>query len=214
MSPLLLTIALAGAPELVDVSTLSDRVRLDIRYATEDNFFGKKVYPEGRCILRKEVAEMLLAAQAKLDARGEGEVLLLKDCYRPDHIQEVLWDAVKGTPKARYVANPHTRTGSIHAYAAAVDLTLADAGGTELDMGTPYDHLERLAEPRHEAEYLAKGALTKAQVAARRRLRTVMKAAGFTIIPNEWWHFNAAPSKEIRRRWKRLDVPFSAVPKS
>lgn len=209
-------LALSASPkaDLVDVKALDKRFVLDIRYATEDNFFGKKVYPEARCVLRRDVAKMVVKAQAWLDAKHDGLVLMFKDCYRPDPVQKVLWDAVKGTPKARYVANPNTKTGSIHSYGAAVDLTLVDHLGQELDMGTPYDHLGRLAEPRHEAEYLDSGELTTEQLRNRQILRDAMvKGGGFRIIRNEWWHFNAAPSKVIRKKYKRLSVPFSAVPK-
>ncbi|MEQ8280666.1 MAG: M15 family metallopeptidase [Deltaproteobacteria bacterium] len=208
--PLLL--ALGAPPTLVDVAKLDKRFRLDIKYATEDNFFGKKVYPEARCLLRPEVAERVVAAQKWLDAKHPGYVLLFKDCYRPNHVQHVLWDAVKGTKKSAYVANPNTKTGSIHSYGAAVDLTLVDAEGKEVDMGTPYDHLGKLAEPRHEARFVRERKLTARQVANRRILRDAMTKGGqFKIIRNEWWHFNAAPSKVIRKKYERLDLPFSAV---
>lgn len=220
LSPTLLSLLVLGAnpqstPDLVDVATLDPRFLLDIRYATTDNFFGQKVYPQARCLLRPFAAEKVVKAQAWLDKKHPGLRLLFKDCYRPDPIQHVLWDAVKGTKKARYVANPNTRTGSIHSYGAAVDLTLADADGKEMDMGTPYDHLGRLAEPRHEEEYLRSKKLSKKQVRQRRILRAAMvKGGGFRIIRNEWWHFNADSSKVIRNKYKRLSVPFSAVPRA
>ena len=208
---LLLTLSVTTPVELVDVATLDSRFVFDIRYATADNFVGKAVYTEARCLVRPEVGKMLLTAQKVLDAQPGGRRLMFKDCYRPHTAQHALWDAVKGTPKARYVANPHTRTGSIHSYGAAVDLTLAEADGTEVDMGTAYDHLGKLAEPRHEKRYLAAGKLTKKQVKNRRQLRKAMRKAGFLIIRNEWWHFNAAPAKKVRKSYPRLDVPFSSV---
>lgn len=199
---------------LVDVAKLHPAFLLDVRYATTDNFVGKQIYPEARCLLVRPVAEKLVRAQRWLDEHHAGLRLMLKDCYRPHSAQFLLWDAVKGTPKAAYVANPHTPTGSIHSYGAAVDLTLADRDGRELDLGTPYDYLGRLAEPRHEAEYLASGKLTEAQVRDRRILRDAMKkGGGFFAIPNEWWHFDAAPKAIVRKRWHRLDVPFSAIPR-
>ncbi len=217
ISVLLWTIVVQPAPafagvDLVDVQKLDDRFGLDIKYATTDNFFGQKVYPVARCLLRPSVAQKMVAAQAWLDARHPGLRLLFKDCYRPHSVQHVLWNAVKGTPKARYVANPHRKTGSIHSYGAAVDLTLADAKGRELDMGTPYDHLGRLAQPRYEKRYLARGKLTKAQVRHRRILRKAMKHAGMRGIRNEWWHFNEGTAKEVRRRYRRLDLSFDAIP--
>ncbi len=213
MTALAVFIALFPGHGLVDVEGLDERFHLDVRYATSDNFFGRAVYPQSRCLVLAEVGEQLERAQAYLNRRHPGLRLLFKDCYRPDHVQKVLWDAVKGTPKARYVANPATKTGSIHAYGAAVDVTLADEAGTELDLGTPYDHLGPLAEPRHEARFLASGELGAEAVERRRILRAAMRAGGFVGLRNEWWHFNAAPASEIRARHRRLDVPFSAVPR-
>lgn len=212
MTPLLL-ILLASPPDLVDVTDLSDKFRLDIKYATAENFFGEKVYSEARCIVRRSVGEKMVRAQEWLDAHHGGLRLLFKDCYRPDRVQHVMWKSVKGTPKARYVANPHGKTGSIHSYGAAVDLTLADDQGRELDMGTPYDHLGPLAEPRHETKYLTEGKLTQAQIDNRKILRGAMKAAQMRGILREWWHFNEHPKKIIRKKYQRLDVPFSALEK-
>lgn len=216
MLDLLLALAVqtSTAPaDLVDVPSMHPSYRVDIRYATADNFFGRKVYPEARCILIRPAAEALERARTWLETHHPELHLLLKDCYRPDPVQAVLWDAVKGTPKARYVANPHTRTGSIHAYGAAVDLTLAEADGEELDMGTPYDHLGPLAEPRHEARYLREGKLNAEQLRNRKILRQAMRQAGFVGLRNEWWHFNLGTSKQVRARYRRLSVPFSAVPR-
>ncbi len=208
---LALVLLIATTPPLVDVAPLDPRWRLDIRYATKDNFFGRRVYPAARCLLRPSVAQRMKRAQAWLDAHHPGLRLLFKDCYRPHSVQFVLWNAVKGTPKSRYVANPHGRTGSIHSYGAAVDLTLADADGRELDMGTAYDHLGPRSQPRFEARYLASGQLTPAQIRNRRRLRRAMRHAGMRGIRNEWWHFNEGTSRTVRRRYRRLDIPFSAV---
>jgi zinc D-Ala-D-Ala dipeptidase len=202
------------APPLVDVPSLDQKFLIDIRYATPDNFFKKAVYSEARCLLRPSVAAKMVKAQRWLDQNHPGLRLLFKDCYRPHRVQFVLWDAVKGTEQARYVANPNTKVGSIHSYGAAVDLTLADAAGVELDMGTPYDFLGRLAEPRHEAEYLKKGTLTADQVKRRKILRRAMtEAGGMRMIPNEWWHFDELSREAILDHYQRLDFPFSAVPR-
>ena len=213
MTPLVLIGLIAsGPPTLVDIRTVDDRFLLDIRYATNDNFFGQTVYPEARCLVRPTVADRMKRAQAWLDRRHPGLRLLFKDCYRPHSVQFVLWNAVKGTSKARYVANPNTKTGSIHSYGAAVDLTLANRNGRELDMGTPYDHLGRRAEPRHEAALLKAGKLTAKQVRNRKILRRAMKHAGMRGLRNEWWHFNEGTNRQVRKRYDRLDIPFDAVP--
>jgi zinc D-Ala-D-Ala dipeptidase len=206
-----LTATLLSSPTLVDVMKLEPRFVLDIRYATTDNFTGKQLYPVARCLLRPEVADKLLVAQKWLDEHERGHVLMLKDCYRPASIQRVLFDAVKGTAKQSYVMNPDSKTGSVHNYGAAVDLTLAK-DGRELDMGTAYDHLGVLAEPRHEERFVAEGKLTRAQVAARHVLRDAMVAAGFRPLSNEWWHFDALQGAALRARYNKLDIPLEAVP--
>lgn len=206
-------VAATSTATLVDVTALDPRWRLDIRYATADNFVGEPVYPEARCLLRPQAADKLEKAQAWLDRHRPGHVLLFKDCYRPHSAQHRLWAAVVGTPKARYVANPNTRTGSIHSYGAAVDLTLMHRG-KEVDMGTAYDHLGKLAEPRHEERFLAAGRLRPSQVKNRRILRRAMRAGGFSGIRNEWWHFNAVSARTARTTLPRLDIPFASVPQS
>lgn len=203
----------ASARELVDVTTLEPRLRLDIKYATADNFTGQVLYPAARCLLRPKVADMLLAAQRYLDAHHPGHTLLLKDCYRPVSVQHRMWAVVKDTPMRGYVADPSSKVGSVHNYGCAVDLTLAGVDGKELDMGTPYDHLGILAEPRHEERFVAEKKLTQEHVKARRILRDAMvKGGGFKKIPNEWWHFDALQGETLRRTYDKLDIPLDQVP--
>lgn len=198
----------ADAP-LVDMAGAHPSFRLDIRYATDDNFAGRRIYPVARCLLRPEVARRMQQAQDWLDRKHRGFGLMFKDCYRPHSSQRILYNAVRGTKKARYVANPDTSTGSIHSYGAAVDVTL-HRDGREVDMGTPYDHLGPLAEPRHERRFVRSGRLTKAQVFHRRILRRAMvEGAGMKIIRNEWWHYNVASAREVRKRYPRLDLPLT-----
>ncbi|MBI5509472.1 MAG: M15 family metallopeptidase [Deltaproteobacteria bacterium] len=200
----------APAPVLVDAKDLDVRFVIDIRYATSDNFMHQKLYPVARCLLRPEVGAMLGRAQRYLDQHHHGYVLMLKDCYRPHSVQLQMWAVVKGTPQQAYVADP--TPGSVHNFGAAVDLTLADAGGHEVDMGTPYDFFGPLAEPRHEERLLKEGKLTAAEVAARKMLRDAMvKGGGFKAIPNEWWHFDAWQGKALRAKYEILDVPLDAI---
>jgi D-alanyl-D-alanine dipeptidase len=207
-----LAAAPAEADDLVDVTRLEPRLVLDIRYATTDNFTGQKLYPVARCLLRASVAAQLVAAQRWLDGHHPGAVLVLKDCYRPAHIQQRMWDAVRGTKKALYVASPDKKIGSVHNYGAAVDVTLAE-GGRELDLGTPYDYFGTLAELRHEERYLALGKLSAAQLDRRHLLRAAMvEGGGFKTIISEWWHFDALQGVELARRYHKLDVPLEAVP--
>ena len=214
MLPLLATFAVlfGDTASLIDVRSLEPRWQIDIRYATSDNFTGKVLYPVARCVLRKEVANMLTDAQKYLDTHAPGYSFILKDCYRPVSVQREMWKVVQGTPMQSYVANPHSRTGSVHNYGCAVDLTLADQQGREVDMGTPYDHLGILAQPRYEDRFMREGKLTQTHVAKRRLLRDAMvKGGGFHIIRNEWWHFDAWRGRELRKRYGPLDVPLEQV---
>lgn len=196
---------------LVVLTRVEPRWRFDLVYARADNFAGRVIYTHPVCALRQSVAHRLRDAQRFLDRRHPGLVLLFKDCYRPDHAQRVLFAAVRGTPKARYVADPRGARGSMHSYGAAVDVTLADAEGHELDLGTPHDFLGALAEPRLEARFVAEGKLTPAQVERRSILRAAMRAGGMRSIPNEWWHFDAGRHDEIVARYTRLDVALDAI---
>ena len=146
---------------------------------------------------------MLKSAIAELQRRAPGFKLLLFDCLRPGSAQKVLWSFVRGTPQQKYVADPER--GSIHSYGLAIDLSLQDAEGREVDMGTPYDQFDELAEPRHEDRFLSEGRLTKTQIENRQLLREVMTAAGFQGLPHEWWHFDAKPPTEVRRHHQILD---------
>jgi D-alanyl-D-alanine dipeptidase len=93
-----------------------------------------------------------------------------------------------------------------------VDLTLSK-DGKEVDMGTPYDHLGTLSEPRHEERFLAEGKLTAAHVQSRRILRDAMtKGGAFRMIRNEWWHFDAYQGEALRSRYAPLDIPLDQLP--
>jgi D-alanyl-D-alanine dipeptidase len=193
------SLALASAPppepDLVDAARLVPDAVLDVRYATADNFMGRKLYPEARCLLLRPVAERVARAAARLRARGFR--LRLHDCYRPLAVQREMWAAF---PRKGYVANP--AQGSNHNRGAAVDVGLATAAGGRVEMPTEYDAFERRAHA---------GATEGVSPAARRNrdlLRRAMEAAGFRVNPMEWWHFDAPEAKGA----KVLDVPFSAVP--
>jgi zinc D-Ala-D-Ala dipeptidase len=171
------------APDtLVDIGTVAPGIRLDIRYATADNFTRTVLYPEARCRLRHAVAVRLAHVQTALAARGLG--LKLFDCYRPPSVQWKLWRLV---PDPRYVADP--RRGSRHSRGAAVDITLVDAAGKELPMPTPYD---AAGEKSHRSYQRLPAALIR----NRATLEQAMTAEGFLPLPTEWWHFDAPEWKQ------------------
>lgn len=165
-------------------------LRLDIRYATPNNFTGKQLYPVARCLLRPRVAERVARVHARLKQSGLG--LKLYDCYRPLSIQRKLWELV---PDERYVADP--TKGSRHNRGAAVDVTLVDASGAELPMPTEYDDFT----PRAHRDYAAAG---PERTANRERLERAMAREGFVGLPTEWWHFDDRDWKE----YAILDVPI------
>ena len=156
--------------------TATDQMVLDIRYATKNNFVNEAVYPCGKCFLRKEAANALKVVNARLLKKGYK--LRLFDCYRPKPVQQKLWNKV---PNPSYVADP--AKGSMHNRGTAVDLSLSDLKGNEIDMGTTYDFFGKEA---HTDYYNLPG-----EVLDRRNLlRREMEAAGFQSIRTEWWHFS------------------------
>jgi len=160
----------------VEVIQIDNSILLDIRYATPNNFMKKAIYPCGKCLLRKKVAYALSAAQA--DFKAKGYRIKIYDGYRPHSAQWKLWE---NTPDKNYVADP--KKGSMHNRGAAVDLTLVDQNGKELDMGTPYDFFGKEAHinyTKHSKEVLAN----------RKLLAQILKKHGFGTTKTEWWHFS------------------------
>jgi D-alanyl-D-alanine dipeptidase len=160
---------------LVEITPQAHDVVLEIAYATADNFTGKPVYARPACYLHADAAQCLARAVAL--ARQVGLGIKVFDAFRPSEAQWILWNH---TPDPEFLADP--RRGSPHSMGAAVDLTLIDAGGRELDMGTPFDAFTPLSHH---------GALDIAAAAARNRavLLGIMTAAGWDFYRNEWWHY-------------------------
>jgi D-alanyl-D-alanine dipeptidase len=178
-------------------------IRIDLRYASPDNFVGEDLYSPFDCAwLHQEGAERLAAAVADLARRRSDLELVVLDALRPQRVQERLWQKLEGTGLQVYLAPPER--GSIHSFGMAVDITIATRGGTELDMGTPFDDLTELSHPVREAEFLAAGRITAQQVANRQLLRDVMVAAGWQGISREWWHFDGGDRERIRSQFARV----------
>lgn len=195
-----------AAAGLVDAQAICPGLIVDLMYARADNFTGVRLYDNlSGAWLLPAAAESLAAAQRMLEREHPGLHIKVCDAARPMSVQRRMFSAVQGTPKSRYVSNP-SRGGGQHNYGVAVDVTLADSCGRELDMGTPVDHLgpEAHIGPA-ERQMLADGRLTQAQLDNRLLLRRVMKAAGFTTLPTEWWHFNRYSRRYARAHLRRLD---------
>jgi D-alanyl-D-alanine dipeptidase len=164
---------------LIELIKLDPTIKLDIRYATDNNFVGRKVYPEARAFLQKAAAEALVGVHKEL--RKEGLGLVIFDGYRPWAITKLFWE-VTPEDKRKFVADP--AKGSKHNRGCAVDLSIFDLEtGELLDMPSGYDEFTGRASP----DYMGG---TELQRANREKLRRLMEEAGFTVNPNEWWHFD------------------------
>lgn len=184
-------------PDLVELTALEPTIQLDIRYATADNLAGRPVYKEARAFLQRPAAEALVRAHRALKDEGYG--LLVFDGYRPWRVTKLFWD-VTPPAKREFVADP--AKGSKHNRGCAVDLTLYDrATGQEVEMPSAYDEMSPRAYPDYRGG-------PPAARARRDLLRAVMEREGFTVEPNEWWHFNY----QDWQAYPILDIPFGDIP--
>lgn len=192
--------------DLVDLRSIDARILTDVKYASTDNFMNIQLYDSiSKIYLNKDVAERLSKCQSFLDSLNPGFHLLVFDGVRPLQVQREMWNALDSIPvyrRGKFVSNPSR--GSVHNYGAAVDLTIADSLGNQLDMGAGFDDFREIAFPSLEYKFLASGELSQKQVNNRKLLRKVMKSQGFRNIPSEWWHFNAYSRVTVSRKYKRL----------
>ena len=178
-------------------------IRFDLRYASADNFVGHDLYTPLDCAwLHRHAAAALEASVAWLARERDDLSLLVLDAMRPQRVQEQLWAALQGTDLLGYLAPPER--GSIHSFGMAVDITLIDRLGRELDMGTPFDDLSELSHPALEETMLARGELSVPQVANRQLLRHAMHHGGWIGINSEWWHFDCGNRHQVRERYTRI----------
>ncbi|MEO7325251.1 MAG: M15 family metallopeptidase [Dokdonella sp.] len=185
----LLPLALAASPpleegefrssDLVELSQLDADIKLDIRYATSNNFLRIPLYSQARAFLQRPAAEALVRVQRALASEGYG--LLVHDAYRPWYVTKLFWDA---TPpdKHHFVADP--AKGSRHNRGCAVDLTLYELNsGRAVEMTSLYDEMSERAYPTYAGG-------SDAQRGRRDLLRRHMQEEGFTVYEFEWWHFD------------------------
>ena len=173
--------------ELVDLTSLDPTIRLDIRYATTNNFTGAVFYNQARALMQRPAAEALVRASVRLKEWGVG--LLVHDAYRPWHVTKMFWDATPGEMKD-FVANPSS--GSRHNRGCAVDLTLYDLRtGKPIEMVAGYDEFSTRSFPLYPGG-------TSRQRWYRELLRRNMEAEDFTVYQYEWWHFDYKDWKSYR----------------
>ena len=186
----------------VDIRDIDPSIAVSLMYARADNFTGEVLYTDLReACLHPKAAKALSKAQQLLKARHPELSLKVYDAARPMHIQQKMWNTVAGTPKNIYVSNP-ANGGGLHNYGLAVDVTIADANGDSITMGTRIDNMTRLAHIDKEDELLRQGKLTREAYNNRRLLRRVMREAGFRALRSEWWHFNYTSRANARKYYK------------
>lgn len=184
--------------DLTELTKLDPTIRLDIRYATTNNFTGRQLYSQPRAFLVAAAGQALLVAHREAQRNGFG--LTIYDAYRPWRVTKKLWDATPPGPQRNYVANP--KRGSKHNRGCAVDLTLHRlADGAEVAMPGGYD------EFTHRAHRNFMDAPTEA-LKHRDLLERVMHDAGFRGASNEWWHFDFIGWQD----YPVLDIPFEDIP--
>jgi beta-lactamase class D/D-alanyl-D-alanine dipeptidase len=184
--------------DLLELVKLDKTIKLDIRYARNDNFVGRPVYTEARAFLQRPAAEALVRVHKLLKQQGLG--LVIFDGYRPWSVTKLFWE-VTPDDKRKFVANP--KTGSRHNRGCAIDLSIYDVQtGNLVPMPSDFDEFTERASPDYKGG-------TAEETKNRELLRKLMEAAGFTVNANEWWHFDY-------KDWQSYaiyDIPFSAVGK-
>lgn len=177
--------------DLVDFKLFSKDAILDIRYASENNFLDTILYPCAKCLLRYEVIKDLLRAESEFKKMGYR--IKLYDCYRPHSVQVIMWEKM---PIVGLVADP--RTGSRHNRGSAVDITICDQDGNEIDMGTDHDDLSLKGRTFYRG-------FNDTIFNNRMLLRKVLQRNHFIGINSEWWHF----SHDCGTKYKVSNIPLN-----
>jgi len=184
LSALLSFVVWGQQSDFVRLKDLSPDFVYELKYATPDNFLKQAVYDCGECYLRKSTAEALVKANEAFKQLGYR--IKLFDCYRPLSVQKKMWKILPGT---HYVANP--AKGSKHNRGAAVDLTLVDAQGKELNMGTPFDFFGKEAHQTYTQH-------SKEVLENRKLLKETLDKYNFKSIYSEWWHYEYRPEMQSK----------------
>lgn len=186
-------------PDLVELIKLDRTIKLDIRYATSNNFLGRPVYTEARAFLQRPAAEALVRANKALRKQGYG--LMIHDGYRPWSVTKIFWDATPADKK-EFVADP--AQGSRHNRGCAVDLSLFDLKtGKEVVMPSGYDEMS-------ERSHINYTGGTEEQRRLRDILRAAMEAEGLAVYEPEWWHYDYKDWKE----YPILNISFAEIGRS
>lgn len=182
---------------LVLVTGYTKELAIEMKYASYNNFVGKTLYPSPTCVLTRGTLDKLIKANNIV--LKQGYRIKIWDAYRPLSVQKIMWEA---TPNKNYVANPY-RSGSKHNRGAAVDVTLVDKDGKELNMPTGFDNFTAAASPSYKG-------MSQEQRKNLNILSSAMTSAGFTPLSHEWWHFDDKDWKN----YKIQNLPLSKFDKT
>jgi D-alanyl-D-alanine dipeptidase len=183
-------------PDLVEVIRLDPAIRLDIRYATKNNFLGRPVYKQARAFLQRPAAEALSRVNARLRLQGYG--LIVFDGYRPWAVTKDFWDSTP-VEKREFVADPSK--GSRHNRGCAVDLTMFDLKtGQPVRMPSEYDEMTERSHINYQCA-------TPEARRLRDTLRAAMEAEGFNVYEPEWWHYDYKDWRE----YPILNISFKEI---
>ena len=190
---------------LVDINNIDNTIKVDlVNSDPRKNYFRENYYKGlSRAYLKKEVAIKLSKAQKILKTKHPDYSLLILDAARPRSVSRLMYKKMKGTKFEKYVANPNK--GSMHNYGVAVDISIVDENGEELDMGFSPFRKSTLELYWQFAKMKFGLNLNEKQIKNRKLLSETMVSAGFLPLSHEWWHFNGMPKDIARKKYKIIE---------
>ena len=189
---------------LIDVHVIDKSIKVDLVNSDPvKNYFRENFYKGlSKAYLREEIAKKLSNAQKFLRSRFPEYSILIMDAARPRSVSQLMYDKMKGTKYEKFVADP--KKGSMHNYGIAVDVTIVDGNGKEIDMGfTPF-YKGNLSIYWNYTKLKVFG-ISETQKKNRNLLSNVMEKAGFIPLTHEWWHFNGMPKDEARKKYQIIE---------
>lgn len=164
--------------EYVLVKKYIPDIYVELRYATENNFTGVKIYDFTEAYLRYGTVKKLTQVQKELKQQGYG--LKIWDAYRPFEAQQKLWEVY---PDPNYVANPANGMKK-HNLGGTVDITMVAADGSVISMPTEFDDFSLKAD-RDYSDIEDEEAVKNVMI-----LQNAMENNGFTGYQGEWWDYS------------------------
>lgn len=190
---------------LVDVNKIDNTIKVDlVNSDPKKNYFRENYYKGlSKAYLRKKIAIKLSKAQKILKTKHPDYSLLILDAARPRSVSRLMYEKMKGTKFEKYVANPNK--GSMHNYGVAVDISIVDENGEELDMGFSPFRKSSFELYWQFAKIKLGLNLSEEQIKNRKLLSETMITADFLPLSHEWWHFNGMPKDLARKKYQIIE---------